>query len=444
MKRSFRLAGVAGVFALVILPPLTALAGELKSDDFSERTLSAYLEQALNANPGLQASGNRYRAALERVPQASALPDPMIQASYFVESVQTRSGPQENAVMLKQKLPWFGKLRNRERAASAEAEALWQAFRNHQLTLVRRVGTGFYEYAYLESAIRLTVENLDLLKGLEPTVEARVRTGGDLNNLLRLKVEIGKLDDRLQSLNQSRDIRSAALRRDLALPGGDPLPWPDWEIPESASPDPETMLETMLSTHPELQMLERKLDRAEVRGKLARLEGYPDITLGVQYMQIGEPPGAMATVDPGEDAWGVTAALNLPVWAGKNRAVREEAWEREEEAAQELEDRRHALRSELTAALSRLQDAQRRLDLYDDELLDLARQAVENSRVSYEGGQTGLLEVIDSERSLLELQLQYRRAASDAWRQRLILQTLTDVPLQGENMFPEGYPDPSR
>jgi outer membrane protein TolC len=85
----------------------------------------------------------------------------------------------------------------------------------------------------------------------------------------------------------------------------------------------------------------------------------------------------------------------------------------------------------LSASLALLEDANRRLELYGEELLDLAEQAVENSRTSYESGRTGILEVIDSERSLLDLQLLYWRAASDAWQQRITLQTLANQPILG-------------
>ena len=78
-----------------------------------------------------------------------------------------------------------------------------------------------------------------------------------------------------------------------------------------------------------------------------------------------------------------------------------------------------------------LADANRRLDLYGNELLALAQQAVDISKTSYESGQTGILEVIDSERSLLELQLLYWRAAADAYQNRIIIQTIANQPLLG-------------
>ena len=71
--------------------------------------LESYLIRAQSANPQLKAFAQHYEAAMQRIPQASALPDPMFQVTHFVESVQTRTGPQENVFMFSQRMPWFGK-----------------------------------------------------------------------------------------------------------------------------------------------------------------------------------------------------------------------------------------------------------------------------------------------------------------------------------------------
>ena len=100
--------------------------------------------------PQLEAFEQRYEAAMQRIPQAAALPDPMLQ----VTSRGVRPdppGPQENVFMLSQKLPWFGKLGSRKEVASSEAEALWYAYQNQQPSLVREVSLAYYEYGYAEA-----------------------------------------------------------------------------------------------------------------------------------------------------------------------------------------------------------------------------------------------------------------------------------------------------
>jgi outer membrane protein TolC len=279
-----------------------------------EVSLTDYLSRAQTANPQLQAFDQRYRAAVQRVSQVSALPDPVFQVTSFVESVQTRTGPQENIFMLSQKIPWFGKLGRREDAASAEGEALWYAYQSQQLSLARRVSIAFFEYGYIKEAIRLTGENLDLLRNLEPIVQAKVEGGADLNALLRLKVEIGRVDDRLQSLRQRRIVQSADIAKLLALPDSEVLPWPHWEPPDVVSLNGLSLAKAIEASNPDLEMLRRKVSSATARREIAKLESYPDFSLGVNYIQIGEPGTAVS--DAGKDAWGVTVAVNIPIWCG--------------------------------------------------------------------------------------------------------------------------------
>lgn len=410
---------------------LTLTASAEEDGAFSSTSLEAYLRQAQTANPQLKAFEQRYEAAMRRIPQTSALPDPMFQITHFVESVQTRTGPQENVFMLSQTIPWFGKLSSRENAASAEAEALWYAYQNQQLMLAQMISLGFYEYGYTAEAIELTQENLDLLAQLEPIVEEKVKAGGELDALLRLKVEIGKVGDQLETLKQRRIAQSAQLGELLALPSDATLPWPSWEAPSIQTLDGRSLVLAIEANNPELQMLQRKITSAEARREIARLESYPDITLGFNYIQLGDPVVNRTTPDAGKDPWGFTVAVNIPIWFEKYSAARAEALASKRATENEYQNRFNELRADLSSSLALLDDANRRLHLYGEELLGLAEQAVEISRTSYESGRTGILEVIDSERSLLELQLLYWRAAADAWQQRITIQTLANQPILG-------------
>ena len=167
------------------------------------------------------------------------------------------------------------------------------------------------------------------------------------------------------------------------------------------------------------------------------MENYPDITLGFNYIQLGDPVVNPTTPDAGKDPWGVTVAVNLPIWFNQYSSARAEALASMRASQNEYEDRRNMLKADLTASLALLDDANRRLSLYGDELLGLAEQAVENSRTGYESGRISILELIDSERSLLELQMLYWRAAADAWQQIITIQTLVNQPILGTYVVTE-------
>jgi outer membrane protein TolC len=392
---------------------------------YSSPELENYLNQALEQNPKLKVAESQYHASMQKIKQASSLPDPMVSVTHFVESVQTRTGPQENVLMISQKVPFWGKLKNEEDAADYEAQVSWYHFLNQKRLLVRNLSVTYYEYLYLGKAIQLSRENIDLLNKLTPIVESKVASGADLNSLLRLKVEIGKVEDRLQSLENKRIVQSANLQEMLGSTKDELLPFPEWEPSLPVQEFSFASYSTITDHNPELKVFESKRMMAESKRKLAKLNYYPDFTFGLNYIQTGQPEVNPGTPDAGKDPWSISVAVNLPIWSSRNGAKVEEWTAQIESIDQQYEELRNRIKTELSSSLAFHSDANRRLKLYGEELLGLATQAVQNTRTSYENGRVGILEVIDSERTLLDLQLLYWRAASDAIQQRIMIQTMT-------------------
>ena len=64
-----------------------------------ESAISDYLAYAALNNPGLEAAFNRWKAALQKVPQGRSLPDPQFTYKYFIKEVETRVGPQRHKLV---------------------------------------------------------------------------------------------------------------------------------------------------------------------------------------------------------------------------------------------------------------------------------------------------------------------------------------------------------
>ena len=101
--------------------------------------LDRFLAYAALNNPGLEAAFNQWKAAVERVPQVRALPDPRFTYRYFIREVETRVGPQKQAFGLTQTFPWFGKLALRGDVAAEAARAAQQRYENEKLRLFYEV-----------------------------------------------------------------------------------------------------------------------------------------------------------------------------------------------------------------------------------------------------------------------------------------------------------------
>jgi outer membrane protein, heavy metal efflux system len=375
--------------------------------------LNDYLAYAALNNPQLEAAFNRWKAALEMVSQARTLPDPRFNYGYFIQEVETRVGPQEQRVGLSQMFPWFGKLRLRGEAALEGANAMQQQYEAAKLSLFDEVKQAYYELYYVGRAVGVATENVDLLKQLEEIARSKYESGtAEHGDVIKAQVELDKLRDRLRTLQDFKHPLVARLNAALNRPAESALPFPTNNSPATLTAQSSQLLEQLKSSNPELKSLDFLAEKDKAAIALARKEFYPDVTLGVDYVQTGE--ARMAGVsDSGKDPVMVGFSVNIPLWWGKYRAGVREAETRYEATQQEREDRANRLSTELELALFKYQDAERKIALYRDALIPKADQSVKVIQRSFEAGKSDFLSLIDAQRVLLEFQLAYERAVAD-------------------------------
>ena len=163
--------------------------------------LDIYVRFALRNNRGLRSAFERWRAALEEIAPARTLADPRFTYGYFIDEVETRVGAQKQRFSLVQTFPWIGKLDLAGRAALQAAEVEQQRYEAAKLDLVYRVQEAYCEYYYLQKAVEITRENIQLMIFLEGVVRVKYKGGrGQHQALIKTQVELGKLEDRLGTL----------------------------------------------------------------------------------------------------------------------------------------------------------------------------------------------------------------------------------------------------
>lgn len=384
--------------------------------------LEDYLRYAAQNNPGLRAAHARWLAAMEVIPQAKYLPDPRLSYSYYVQEVETRVGPQRQSIALSQTFPWFGKLRLKSDSAARAAEAAWLDFQMQSLELAYRVSGLYYDLYYLKETIDATQGSFDLLKSIEAAGRERYRTGETLTAVMQAQVELGKLEDRLRSLRQLRSPMAARLNAALNRAPDATLPWPVLAAAELPELDAAAILARMHDENPDLGKLAALAEKERVAAELAHKNGYPDITLGVSYIDTRESD--MSTSDSGKDPVMATVSVNLPIWRGKYRAERREAMLRQGALLDQRRNRANELAADTKLALYRYQDAGRKLALYRDTLLPKAEQSLGVARQDFQVGKTDFLNVIDAQRMLLEFRLAAAEAHAEQGRRFAEIQML--------------------
>ena len=409
---------------LLILLPVVALTVQAEPIE-TNLTLAAALQYGAENNPQLQAAFNQWKGLEENIRVQRALPDPAFKYGYYFESVETRVGPQQQMFGISQKFPGFGKRSLAEKIAGDIAAASGERYRQEKLNLDYTIAQSYAELYYLKRGIEITRDRIRLIRDLEQVARTRYKAGSPMAPVLQAQVEMGRLEDRLSTLEDMRSPLTAKLNAALNRPATAPLPWPADAPYRKTAPDEEDLLKQTHGSSPELAALERRVDQGTHRVDLAKRERLPDFTLGIQYIQTGEAD--MAVADSGKDPIIGTIGINIPLWLGKNRARIAAAGYQKTAARLTLENRRQTLDAQIKQGLFNLRDADRKINLYKESLIPKAEQSLEVNRQGYEAGHMEFINLIDAERMLLQFELAYERARADHLQHRAHLSKLTGV-----------------
>jgi outer membrane protein TolC len=190
------------------------------------------------------------------------------------------------------------------------------------------------------------------------------------------------------------------------------LPWPR-SLPEfTAAFTDEQATEWLAESNPDLQRLDHLAAKEEAGIKLARKNYYPDISLGVDYVDTDDALNP-DIADSGKDPVMAMVSINLPIWHGKYRAAEREAHLRKAAVEADRDDTEKRLGADLELTLYYYRDAKRKMDLYGDTLVPKAEQSLSVAQQGFEAGKTSFISLIDAQRLLLEFQLAESRAQAD-------------------------------
>ena len=414
---------------LVSISP--AKASQRPNDTNDLQTLGDYLRFASLNNAELKAKFEGWKAALEQVPQAKALDDPKFTYSYFIKEVETRVGPQRNKFGIMQVFPWFGKIEARSDVAAAKAKAARQRYEANKLKLFWQVKDAFYEFTYLATAIDVAKENLELVRLFEEIARTKYRASTATHpDIIRAQVELAKLEDVLRSLEQLREPTVARLNSVLNRPTGAKLAWPKKEPTREVQLNRQLIIEALREANPELAELGWEVEAARAKVELARKKFYPDIGVGVDWIQTdGAASGGVR--DSGRDPVVLMFSMNIPLWRDSYKAAERQAKANVRKTQHQKTDIENKIIAQAIKVLYDVEDSQRKMHLYGDILVSKAQELVQASESAYRAGTIDFLSLIDAQRMLLKYTLYHERAITNNQQKVAELEMLIGTELQG-------------
>ena len=353
------------------------------------------LRRALLANGELEAAYFEWAASVARIDQAGGYPntalsldfEQMIEGGTFVgdTTVTVGADPMES-------LAFPPKIYQAGKVATDDARAAGKRFQAKKLDVQRQVLSAWVDYALLAERLRIQQQNLTLLKLINDTAVARVQAGAQQQDLLRAEVEYRRAENELRGMEaeqpQTRAMLDAMLGRapDAALAPPDQLP-----APRDVPVDDAQLLALAAENNPELADLALQVKGRRDALELARLQLIPDFN-----------PFAGFTGDVSQFVGlGLSIPTFQPAMYGMIKEARADLRRMQAMYRQAKFDRA----ARVVAALYSIRNSERQADLFERSIVPAAERIVDNTRQAYAAGTGSFLDLVEAQRTLLEVRL---------------------------------------
>jgi outer membrane protein TolC len=373
-------------------------------------TLDEIEQTAMVNNPDIRVAVRQLSVVQARVPAAGALEDPMLgYRGWGVPLSQPWNyNSAQNMFMVNQAFPGFGKRGLRNDIAHTEVTEAKAALENVRLNVRVQVRKAFYDLLRAQDELRIHDEHVAIAR--QAVEAARIKyTVGTVpqQDILKAQVALTRLAEHLIHFEQDADVARARLN---TLLGRDPTSSinvrGDYAMPPPL-PGILDLEKTALDSRPDLAQAQAALEKGRQEQSLAAKAYSPDFTVAAGYMLM--PIGS-----DHRNNYMVEGSINLP-WLNRRKHESEiaEAKAKVNERDAEFDALRNAAFGQIQEALVQVKAAKRLADFYHDALRPQSEATLGSTVIAYENGRTDFLNLLDSQTTVVDIDLAYFQALAD-------------------------------
>ena len=255
------------------------------------------------------------------------------------------------------------------------------------------------------------------------TLAARQLQAGNINALEEAmrQAALGETKLEVEHLEADIQITRQALGQLLGLSGE------DWQIAEVLPPLPEedlelsTIEELALSRRPDLRAAREEVRAAEQAHQITRFSVFPSLQVGVNAKKEDDHHTA-----------GPALALELPLFDW-GQATRARARALQARSHQQLRAQEEEARAQVRAQFTRMELARKTAQYYQDTLIPLRMQVVEETQKHYNYMLVGVYQLLQTRQEETTARRQQVAALADYWIARTQLERAIGGPLPPES-----------
>ncbi|HEY4157711.1 MAG TPA: TolC family protein [Polyangiaceae bacterium] len=380
---------------------------------------AAYVRAVLARNPSVEAARQGFRAALARVRQAGVFEDPMVDVGIAPLSIGSKA-PLGYELGISQKLPWFGKRSLETAAFDAEAAASKSDYQVVQRELALSAVVLYDRYFVAERSLEINAHHVELLRAMRAGATAQFAAGrGSAQDPLQAEAELAHMEHDAAVLASQRDVTVAQMNELLHRAPELPLPPPPHVLPKPASRGAldaggaQRLQAEAIARRSEISAARERARAEGSRAERASRDGYPDFTLSTSYNSMWDMP---------EHRWMVGLGFNLPIQGGRRAGAEDEALAARAQFESEAARMTDAVRTQVFVANKQVEESEHVMSLMQERLLPIARQQVDAARAGFITSQNSFVAVIDAEKNLRGVELEYELAQAECDRHRAELE----------------------
>ncbi|MEW6324645.1 MAG: TolC family protein [Nitrospirota bacterium] len=372
-------------------------------------SLSALLDEALAGNPEILSFKQRWNAAKEEIPQARSLDDPqLIFTQWSIPSNFNLAGADESWYGIGQSLPFPGKRSLKGTIAAKASEAAEQEYRAKILEITARVKAAYYQLFLIQQSRDLHLEHQALREEFIRIANQKYAVGqASQQELLKAQVELSKLHNSLLVLEQEQASAAAELNSLLNRPPGASFGRIKEPVYRPFDQAIDGLTAQALQNRPELKAASFMIEQSERARALAKKNYLPDFMVELMYWDV----------HGGSNKWQTNVKMTLPwIFTGKYAARARQTDAQAAQARAEQAALHNQTLFELRDLFTQVKTAEQLIDMYRHGVLPQAEQSLKSARIGYQTGKVDFLSLIDGERTLLDLQLEYAGAKVQFWQ----------------------------
>ncbi|MBT3200881.1 MAG: TolC family protein [Phycisphaerales bacterium] len=370
-----------------------------------ELSLRRALSLALAKSPELASFAWGVREAEAWQLQAAVPPNPELETEFenFGGSGDFRGTRSlETTVALSQLIELGGKRAKRIKLAQADSRLAGWRYEAKRLSVLTDTTQRFIAVLAIQKKLELADEDLKLASAGFDAVTKQV-TAGKASLVAKTKASVEVATGKIRAARIRRALTIA--RHELASAWGATRPQFTrllGDLREISAIPPSKKLVAHLDQNPELAIWAAELQQRQAALDLARAGAIPDVTAGVGYRHTRE-------TDDNDHAIVAGVSIPLPLFDRNQGAIRKAGYSLLGAKTQ----RRGAevkLHTEFEKAYQTLASAHAEAVTLRDEVLPAARSSHEASGKSFAQGKAGYMDVLDAQRTLVEVREQYIEA----------------------------------